>query len=665
MAEPYQSQLAPNATPLPFMPAEGLAAPVAAGVERAGDAVDRTIHALKEQDRDNQTAAAGVQLAQVSAAMDKYSIDAREQAAPGGAGHYQAVTAEFDRQADAALGSIRDKKLRQAFTQRYAELKEHIGGREYGWEAGQRVDKLTSDFSDMVDTLGSGQAASPDAIGLDVSLKTVETTARHLAVGADVQDGLIKDGQRKIVLGWANAMQDKDPHTLVAALDKGLFNQYLQPNDVATLRSGGLVEIRRLAAEDRAQKSREEAQARETVNTFMGKLPDGYVPGDAETSQIEGLISKYKLDDKAWDLGVWKEKTLINRETRTWQPEQWHSEINALEAKGDKRSQAENVRLKLLEAAAPAAISRFNADPFAAAAAAGSPAPELNPADPASIERRVTWARAYAKSAGLVNVPYLNNDEVKDLRDRAGQGTAGRLQVASEIRGLVGAGSAGSAIARQVDPNKSLQLMVGLAPVFAQQYAVGSEAVKGGTVKFGLEPEDAEAIDQVWQQFQAAVPAEMQPAVKDAARSIAAGMAAQQGKPSLTGDELAEYFRIGLQRAGGLAGTYYGAGNSPGGFASWNGRMTWLPPAMTRSEFQRRLSRAGEAEWSHAAGGAPFYMGGDGKLVKMSKAQIGHLRDYQLETVNPGLYRLVGPDGGHVVDAHGQPWQFDIRQLGH
>jgi hypothetical protein len=659
----YQSQLGVDPTSL--SPMSGSSA-IAQGLEDAGAAVDRTIHAIKERDRDQEATDAGLRLAQVSAAMDKYATDARANAAAGGAGHSDAVDAEFDKQASDALGSIKDKKIRQAFSQRYAELKSNIGGREYGWEAAARVDKLAADFGDMTDTLGAGQAANPDAIGLDVSLKTIETTARHLNVGVDLQDKLIKESQRKVVVGWANAMQDKDPRTLSAALDKGLFNQYLQPNDVATLRSGALVEIRRQEAADRAEKSREEAAARETVNTFMGKLPDGYVPSDAETQQISGLIDKYHLEDKAWDLGVWKEKSLINRETRTWQPEQWHHEINTLEAKGDKRTQAENVRLKLLNDAAPSAISRFNADPFAAAAAAGTPAPELNAADPASIERRVTWARAYAKSAGLVNVPYLNNDELKDLRDLAGHGPAGQLQVAAEIRSLVGINPTAAAIARQVDPNNpSLQLMVGLVPRNAQLYKVGADAVKGGTVKFGLEPEDGEAINQVWQEFQSAVPAEMQPAVREAGKAIAAGMAAEQGKPSLTGDEMAEYFRMGLQRAAGLTGSYYHAANSPGGFASWQGSMVWLPSTMTRADFSRRLSRAGEADWSHAGGGAPHYMGGDGKLVKMNASQIAHLKDYRLETVNPGLYRLVGPDGGHVVDAKGQPFQFDIRELGH
>jgi hypothetical protein len=105
-------------------------------------------------------------------------------------------------------------------------------------------------------------------------------------------------------------------------------------------------------------------------------------------------------------------------------------------------------------------------------------------------------------------------------------------------------------------------------------------------------------------------------------------------------------------------------GSATGGFANWNGHYAWLPPSMSRVDFQRRLSRAGEADWVKAGGGAPFYQGSDGKLAKMSDKQIAHFGEYELETVNPGLYRLVGPDGGHVVDEHGRPWQFDIRELG-
>lgn len=662
MAGGYQSQLGVQPAPLPGMSGSSS---IAQGLEDAGASVDNAIHLIKERDRDEQATSAGLRLAQVSAQMDKYATDARANAAAGAAGHSAMIDAEFDKQANDALGQIRDNKLRRAFQERYAELKGNISGREYGWEAAQRIDKVAADYGDMTDVLSNGQQSNPDAIGLDVSLKTIETTGRHLSVGADLQDKLIKEGQRKVVLGWANAMQDKNPHALVEALGKGLFNQYLQGTDIDTLRSGGLVEIRRLEAADRAQKSREEAQARETVNTFMHKLPDGYVPSDQETQQISGLIDKYHLEDKAWDLGVWKEQTLVNRETQSWQPEQWHQEINTLEAKGDKRTNAENIRLKLLEAKAPGAIARFNADPYAAAAAAGNPAPALDPADPASIEHRVTWARAWAKSAGLVNVPYLNNDELKDLRERADQGPAGQLQVAAEIRSLVGVNPTASAIARQVDPNNSsLQLMIGLQPVFAQQYKVGADAVKANAVKWGVDQDDPEVLDQVWGQFQGAIPAELQPAVKEAGKAIAVGMAAQAGKPSLTGDELAEYYRIGLQRAGGLTGNYYHAATSPGGFASWQGNMVWIPSSMTRADFSRRISRADAAQWSHAGGGDPYYMGGDGKLVKMNAQQIAHLRDYRLETVNPGLYRLVGPDGGHVVTSKGQPFQFDIRELG-
>jgi hypothetical protein len=54
---------------------------IAQGLEDAGAAVDRTIHAIKERDRDQEATDAGLRLAQVSAAMDKYAIDARANAA--------------------------------------------------------------------------------------------------------------------------------------------------------------------------------------------------------------------------------------------------------------------------------------------------------------------------------------------------------------------------------------------------------------------------------------------------------------------------------------------------------------------------------------------------------------------------------------------------------
>lgn len=668
MAEPYRPQVDLNLAPLSGASAEDMGAGAARGVEQAGYAIDDAIHQLKQRDRQNQAAQAGVDLANSSLDLDQQSQALREHAGPGAAGHADAVAQYFDKRRDAELGKIRDPDIRSAFTQRYAELRASVVGRENGWEAGQRVDHVATNFESMGDTLTAGQASNPDALGLQVSLDTIETAGRHMAVPADLQEKLIKEQQRKVTVAWGNAMQTKDPHLLIGALDRGILNKYLDGNDINVLRDGGMVEIRRADAAARAEYDRQKAQASETVRAGLNKTNDGYVPTPQEWDQWHTLAKTFDLQGPEWDLGVAKSKADINQETRTWTPTQWHGEINGLEAKGDKRTQDENVRLQLLEAAAPGSIARFNSDPFAAAAAAGTPAPPIdwtnpNGPDQKSIDNRVTWARSYARSAGLETVPYLSNDEIDPLRKREREGPAGQLEIAGQLRHTFGAGIA-SSIAHQIDPNdKDLALMVGLHPRVAQLYSEGVSALAGKTVKLGADQTDTDAMNAAFQAYSGAIPdAEMQNAVLRAARNITAGVAHEFGGGERSGDDLVNTFKQSIQRAGGMLGSP-SEGSATGGFVNWNGRYAWLPQTMSRDDFQHRISRAGRDEWEHAGGGAPYYLGGDGKLAKMSDSQIRNLGQYQLETVSPGVYRLLGPDGGHVADSNRRLWQVDIRSL--
>jgi hypothetical protein len=262
----------------------------------------------------------------------------------------------------------------------------------------------------------------------------------------------------------------------------------------------------------------------------------------------------------------------------------------------------------------------------------------------------------------LQNVPYLSTDELGALRQRERQGPAGQLEIAGQLAHSFGAAVA-SEIAYQVDPNdKDLALMVKLHPRVADLYLKGVTSLADHTVKLGVDQADNDAIAAQFDPYRAGIPDDMQGAVLNAARNITAGTAKEFGRGQPTGDELTGAFRESIQRAGGMLGSP-GEGSATGGFVNWNGRYAWLPPTMRRDDFQKRLSRAGPAEWSKAAGGEPYYMGGDGKLTKMSEGQVKRLGQYQLETVSPGVYRLVGSDGGHVVNKDRQPFQFDVRNL--
>jgi hypothetical protein len=531
---------------------------------------------------------------------------------------------------------------------------------------------MAQNVDDAGTTLANGQATNPDPVGFETSLNTIHTTIGAMeGVPPDVKDKLIREQERKIAVAWGNAMADKDPTTLLHALDKGILSPYLEPEDIKTLRNGGQVEIRRQAAEQRATFDRGKAQAVEDIRVLGKRVTElnDWTVSDADFNAAAAKAKQYGLDPQALDITNWRDLRDVNRETRTWTPAQWHSTINDLEAKGDKRTPAESLRLKHLSDLAGGAISQFNSDPFAAAAKAGNQAPELdlsNP-DPAAVQQRVSWARAYAQSAGLQNVPYLSNDEQKVFADRIKQGPAGQLEATASLRQAFG-GTVATAIVKQIDPNnKDLQLMVGLHPRVSELYKRGVEALSNKTVHLGSSDQaegqaDAQALNDIFETYKSAIPVDMQGAVLNAARNITAGTAAEFGRSSPTGDELANAFRSSIQRAGGMLGSP-GEGSAKGGFVKWYGSYAWLPQDMSRDDFQRRMSRAGKADWIKAAGSEPFYLGSDGKRTPLNDAMIRHLPEYRLETVSPGLYRLTGPDGGHVVTKAGQPWQFDIRNL--
>lgn len=665
MADGYQSQLGPSAveTNLSGASPEAFGAAVGRGLEQAGDTLDRSIHQLRERDRDTQAADAGVELARASTLIDNQATDARDNAQPGGAGHSEGVVKTIDQVTADNLARIKDPHVRQVFEQRYADLRDRVGTREYAWEATKRVGKLVGDVDEQGTQYANAQASSPNVGSMVQSLHDVHATVDVLALSADEKEKITREQQRKIVGAFGNSLQDKDPHALIEMLDKGTLNEYLEPEDIKTLRSGGMVEIRRLEAADRQKRSQAEADARERIQLIGKRISGGdYNVSDGDFQAAAADAKKYGLDGPAFDLADWKDKRDVVRETRDWNPLTWHHEINALSAKGDKLTTAEGVRLKHLQEVGGPAIERFNADPYAAAATAGNPAPDVdwsNP-DPSAVQNRVAWARSYASASGLQNVPYLNNDELKALRDRVGQGAAGEVEIAADLRKTFGVGI-GTDVAKQLDKgNKNLQLFVGLEPQAAVLVRQGIDALKTNPKLFAAGEGDADRAREVFAEYASGIPQELQGPIAEAAKNITAAAGARVHRASLEGDEFEATYRNAIQRAAGQIGT---GPDRTGGFVNWNGRRAWLPPTMGQAEFQQRLSRAGPENWKHVGASAPYYQGPNGKLTPLSDNQLKQLGRYTLESVSPGIFQPVGPDGGHVVDEHGRPWSFDVRKL--
>jgi hypothetical protein len=246
------------------------------------------------------------------------------------------------------------------------------------------------------------------------------------------------------------------------------------------------------------------------------------------------------------------------------------------------------------------------------------------------------------------------------LRDRVGQGAAGEIDVAAELRRSFGVAT-GTAIAKQLDPNnRNMQLFVGLDPQAAVKVRRGIEALKTNPKLFAGGDGDKDRAQEIWNEFTPGIPPELQGPIYEAAKNITAQAGSAAHRASLEGDEFEATFRGAIQTAAGGVGF---GNDRTGGFVNWNGRRAWLPPTMAIPEFQRRLSRAGPQQWKQAGGGAPYYMGSNGKLAPLSDDQLKLLGHYELESVSPGVYMPVGSDKRHLVDEHGRPWSFDVRKL--
>lgn len=640
----YNSQVAPGGTPAyAGATAEQFGAGLGVALENVGEAVDR----LKERHQQDQAASAGLQFAKDSGDIDTIAQQQRDSNPnPGAAGHTDAVIGELDKRAQASLGQITDRRVRQVYEQQYAELRTRVHGREDAWESGQRIDRQVSDFDQAGTQLANNQATAPTADGFAEGLTAIDRQAHLQIPNADLANKAALEQKRKLATAWGNAMVRTDRPTLSAVLDKGLLNPYLEPKDIESLRSGIQVEDRHDAAEARAKAAQAEAQTRESLTNFGHRIELGDQPSDAEFAQMEKAATT--LPDqggKLFDVQAWHSQVQINRETRDWTPAQFNLELNNLRAKGDKRTTAENIQLKQLETIAPSRVSAFNSDPQGWAANSGAPAPGLD-----HPQELVAWARSLRKSAGLGYTPYLSEAQAQPLKERiASGGPAGVVEVAGELRNTFQDAGVAGEIARQWG-NKDLELLVGLQTSTAAMVARGASVISRNP-KLVSDPDNADTFNRVFDDVAGAIPADLRTPVFNAAKRIWAAKADEvhADGPSDSG------FRSAISAAMGRAG-------GAGGLGEFRGKRLWLAPGMAQGDFETRLARANIHELDQAAGGSPpFYTGTNGKPT--TAIDFRAHPETRLETVAPGVYRLLDARGHAFVDKAGKPWLLDTGKL--
>jgi hypothetical protein len=660
------------ATPAPYRSAESFGAGLGAELEQAGGALHqdqvRAIRIEKSRQQESDNAAAGLAAAQLSVDLTEDAAKAREDAPLDGSGHVAMVTQAADNRINQFLSGIGDERVRQRWSVQAAEMRARLVGDEDGWARGRRIEAVGTNVREAGRLWDNQLQTNPDPHALEDALKAVDTTLEGFDLPADVKDKLGREEKASRAYNYGHGLNEKDPAAGLAAAQSGIFDQWITPEQKKALVNEAQTNVRIADADARRVQAQAVAEVRQAVTEFKQRVDRGELPSDEETGKLVGRAQALGLADVVDDIGYSTGKLKYSRITDKWTSTEWEHNVNSLAAKvgSGKATAEEQQELKILQELRPAKEARFRADPDGFAAAGGMPPPQVDLAHPdaGSIHARKSWARAFAPTAGLIEPPYLSKDQLQVYRDRANQGPVGQLEVATELKQTWG--DAAPSIVRQIggEAKADMTIMLGLNPRMAQVYQRGVEALSKKAVKF-----NDDAARQAFAPYMQAVPADLRPALFDAARNIAAGWMSEQGKAEPTAD-FADVVAKAVHRAGGMLGSW-GEGSATGGFANWNGHYAWLPQDMTRRDFQGRISRALPADWSKAAvdaGGspsssAPYHLGPDGKRVAYKPDELARFGKGTLQTVAPGIYRLVDPAGGTVVDQDGRPWQFDVRRL--
>ncbi|SFR86412.1 hypothetical protein [Sphingomonas jatrophae] len=662
----YERQVAPGGTAgLPSAGADAFGAGIGQAVAELGgtlhEAEVRAFRVERQQRADAEAADFGARFAAARAEADRASIDARANAAPGGAGHAQAMAKWWEDRRAKLLDGITEDRVRNSATEQLAEFGSRFDAAEYQWESGTRIKKVAEDQQRASD-FGANRARlahDPKSYGEELSLGRQAIEAMT-GVPADVREKLVRYHDQTVTIGYLNGLNDTNPAGAVAMLDSGVFGDILSPEQIEQARNGAQVEVRRAEAATQARDAVAKGQARETLALLKARLDAGEEVPDGELVAGAGLATALGDASGAYQLAVERQRAGVNRETQAWTPADFERETARLRGLGDRRSPADDVRLKQIEAIAPKRTGEFNADPGKWAAGAGAPPPSLE----AGPQARTSWARAIEGATGEAFVPRLTPAEAAPLAEQIRTGTpAQRYEALQAVRQW---GGDVPAVVRQVaGGDRTFELASRLAtsgdPATARDALLGVDVPDGQLFKTPSPDDPDKLVDlntaAVASGFLSGALRRLGGnyigGLQAAARNIYKARMARNAR--VVGDPTS--YRTALNAA--LGGVVVN-GERRGGMGVWNGAHVVLPSMMSQAEFERKMARAsGEAIVAAAGGIAPAWSNGAG-FVRMTPGQLKALTPVALAD---GSYAFATPQGGYVQKLGGGEFRLDWRKL--
>lgn len=645
---------------------------IGAALEGAGqDLARRTLRAEAEAE-DAERLKAQAAYAKTRAEALKFRQEARNAAAADGAGHREAVLADFDKRRELALGQVSNPRVRQQLETQFETFRSELDLDEDGYVAGLKATKVAGDTQAAIELDANSLYTDGRAETLAADVARWQQTIDALGVPAAVKVKLGAYARNRLSRSLVEGMAERDPYAARELLKSGALNAMIDADSMTAIGNridseirGREAQQRALEAQARAERRAAEAEARRAAREAQAAaearirdaadyMAAGGAIGPEDAASLAATAARLGNPGLARRVAMLGEKNQVQTVLRGATPREVQDTINAISAelaKGGPNAPLLKAQLDAATDMKRAQDAGLRSDPLSYAASQGVvelPPLDLGQVGSASV-RLMAANKVRARYGGPLTV--LTDEEAAEYAARIHGGDANQKMAAlRELRQFSPAGAA--AAMRQIGKSRPVEARAGALLSTAGGARTARLILDGMTVirddKMAAPKTDAYPVAREELGRALRFLPELQQQIPDAARAYYAGWKLSEGEGGF--DDT--HFRQSVNAvAGGVRGQ---DGVMRGGLGERQGHKVLLPDGMTEDKFNEVLDRATTASWPAAE--KPVWA--DGSPV--TDAQLRRMRPF---AIGGGRYVLAADaDGAELVMRRdGRPFTVELK----
>lgn len=281
-----------------FVPqvAPGAGAVIAGAFQGAAQGLGELQRTLEERAREDAAIFANSAANETRLTYLKRFQELSETAEPGATGFTDKLLEEYDNYADRVLEGA-PELARKQLTVSLSNFRASLGSDAIGFEAKSRADKVANDFQTGLNVARNSLVSRPDLF--DQTIIDQEMTIGALRLPEGVKAELLGDARAGLARSAAQGLIEQNPYAARDDLVAGRFDQFIKPDDKASLLNGAQSEIKRREAE--AKRAALEARAilqGDAKAAFMDEI-EAASQGQVAIPEIESKLRTAFEPDKA------------------------------------------------------------------------------------------------------------------------------------------------------------------------------------------------------------------------------------------------------------------------------------------------------------------------------------------------------------------------------